>query len=220
MSDTPMTPDHNPICTQEAARAAGLDVAPSPEELRVVSEAIVSLWGDRWAEPDDTVASIADSGAQLARAVPLVLAEVDRLRAQVAELETQRTSVLALHQQHTDSAHCMIDGDWWPCSTRNALRADVEYGLLLPGQDDDHPAVIVGTTYDRAEAEQGIKDWPDAGHVLMARAPGGNKWAPVDEAAELAEGQAQLDAMRADHPAPCRVPDSPDCTCPAEEGRR
>lgn len=27
---------------------------------------------------------------------------------------------------------------------------------------------------------------------------------------------AELDAMRADHPAPCRVPDSPDCTCPGE----
>lgn len=38
--------------------------------------------------------------------------------------------------------------------------------------------------------------------------------APVDEAADLAEGLAGLDTMRAQHPAPCRVPDSPDCTCP------
>lgn len=46
--------------------------------------------------------------------------------------------------------------------------------------------------------------------------------APVDEAAEFAEGQAGLDAMRREHPAPCRVPDSPDCTCPvtAEQARR
>ncbi|MEI5032418.1 hypothetical protein RB201_04255 [Streptomyces sp. S1A(2023)] len=95
MTDTPMTPDHNRlVCTQEAAHAAGLDVAPSPEELRAVSESIVSLWGDRWAEPDDEVGSIADSGAQLARVMPLVLDEVDRLRKalseaadQVAELE-------------------------------------------------------------------------------------------------------------------------------------
>lgn len=36
--------------------------------------------------------------------------------------------------------------------------------------------------------------------------------APVDEAAEMAE--VELEAMRRDHPAPCRVPDSPDCTCP------
>ncbi|MEU0098240.1 cell division protein ZapB [Streptomyces sp. NPDC006267] len=31
--------------------------------------------------------------------------------------------------------------------------------------------------------------------------------------AELAEGLAGLEAMRREHPAPCRVPDSPDCTC-------
>lgn len=43
---------------------------------------------------------------------------------------------------------------------------------------------------------------------------------PVDEAAELAEGLAGLDAMRREHHAPCRVPDSPDCTCPAEVAYR
>ncbi len=37
--------------------------------------------------------------------------------------------------------------------------------------------------------------------------------APVDEAVDLAEGLAGLEAMRREHPAPCRVPDSPDCTC-------
>ncbi|WP_406145030.1 hypothetical protein [Streptomyces anulatus] len=31
---------------------------------------------------------------------------------------------------------------------------------------------------------------------------------------EYAEGAAELEAMRRNHPAPCRVPDSPDCTCP------
>lgn len=40
---------------------------------------------------------------------------------------------------------------------------------------------------------------------------------PVDEAAELAEGQAGLEDIRREHPAPCRVPDSPDCTCPTAE---
>ncbi|MFE3381354.1 hypothetical protein, partial [Streptomyces anulatus] len=46
--------------------------------------------------------------------------------------------------------------------------------------------------------------------------------APVDEAVELAEGAAELEAMRREHPAPCRVPDSPDCTCPltAEQALR
>ncbi|MFJ9988628.1 hypothetical protein ACIQUD_32225 [Streptomyces globisporus] len=37
---------------------------------------------------------------------------------------------------------------------------------------------------------------------------------PVDEAVEMAEAAAELEAMRREHPAPCRVPDSPDCTCP------
>ncbi|MFE3429832.1 hypothetical protein [Streptomyces sp. NPDC059171] len=41
--------------------------------------------------------------------------------------------------------------------------------------------------------------------------------APVDEAAEMAEEEAELEAMRCEHPAPCRVPDSPDCTCPSPE---
>ncbi|WP_097930871.1 MULTISPECIES: hypothetical protein [unclassified Streptomyces] len=38
--------------------------------------------------------------------------------------------------------------------------------------------------------------------------------APVDEAAEMAEAEAELEAMRREHPDPCRVPASPDCTCP------
>ncbi|WP_399553878.1 hypothetical protein OG473_39450 (plasmid) [Streptomyces anulatus] len=37
---------------------------------------------------------------------------------------------------------------------------------------------------------------------------------PADKAAEMAEGAAELEAMRREHPAPCQVPDSPDCTCP------
>lgn len=37
---------------------------------------------------------------------------------------------------------------------------------------------------------------------------------PVDEAVEMAEAAEELEAMRREHPGPCRVPDSPDCTCP------
>ncbi|MFJ3083058.1 hypothetical protein ACIPJG_25340 [Streptomyces halstedii] len=53
---------------------------------------------------------------------------------------------------------------------------------------------------------------------LLLDALGLNADTPSDArvADELAEGLAGLDAMRADHPAPCRVPDSPDCTCPAQ----
>ncbi|MFJ6487090.1 hypothetical protein [Streptomyces californicus] len=43
------------------------------------------------------------------------------------------------------------------------------------------------------------------------------KGTPVSEAVEMAEAEAELEAMRRKHPAPCRVPDSPDCTCPSTE---
>jgi len=83
-----MTPDRDqPICTPEAAHAAGLDIAPSPAELLATSQSIVHARADLWANPEEVTVSIADAGTQLARALPLVLAEVDRLRARVAELE-------------------------------------------------------------------------------------------------------------------------------------
>lgn len=112
MTETPVNPNRDrPVCTQEAARAAGLDVAPGPEELRAVSEAIVSLWGDRWAEPDDQVASIADSGAQLARVMPLVLDEVERLRGELsdatAELADNTRAMNAL-RRHRDTAESRV----------------------------------------------------------------------------------------------------------------
>jgi len=91
---TPISPEHEqPICTQEAARAAGLDIAPTPAELTVCAESIVRTWGDRTAEPSDEVASTADAGAQLARALPLLLAELDRARARAAELEAAPQTV-------------------------------------------------------------------------------------------------------------------------------
>jgi hypothetical protein len=58
-----------PVCTGEAARAAGLDVAPAPSELTAMAELIVSTRGH---EPIPEV--------DLARAVPLMAAEIDRLR--------------------------------------------------------------------------------------------------------------------------------------------
>ena len=87
------TPQHDtPICTQEAARAAGLDVAPSPSELVAMAEAIVRTWGARYAEPEDEVGSTADAGAQLARSIPLLLVELDRVRAERDELKTWHDS--------------------------------------------------------------------------------------------------------------------------------
>lgn len=71
----PLTAD-TPICTEAEARAAGLDIAPGLGELTAMAETIVAAaQGATGPEID------------LARAVPLMAAEVERLRARVAELE-------------------------------------------------------------------------------------------------------------------------------------
>lgn len=64
-----------PICTQAEARAAGLDVAPSVEELDAMASTIVAAGDPLSAE------------VSLAQAVPLLGAAVTGLRARVAELE-------------------------------------------------------------------------------------------------------------------------------------
>ncbi|MEU0808759.1 hypothetical protein [Streptomyces sp. NPDC005970] len=109
-SSAPLSPEHDaPICTQETARAAGLDVAPSPSELAAVAASIVRTWGDRHAEPDDETASTADAGAQLARAVPLLLAEVTRLRAELNHAHDDRTGAcLARWEEEQDNARLRL----------------------------------------------------------------------------------------------------------------
>ena len=52
--------------------------------------------------------------------------------------------------------------------------------------------MIVGTTYDRGEAEQGLRDWPDAGHVLMSRAADSSKWARVEGGSPQPSGERLL----------------------------
>ncbi|WP_155054564.1 zinc finger Ran-binding domain-containing protein [Streptomyces blattellae] len=68
-------PLSGPICSQAEARSAGLDVAPSVEELNAMAESVVALGDPLSAE------------VSLAQAVPLLGAAVTRLRARVAELE-------------------------------------------------------------------------------------------------------------------------------------
>ncbi|MFI6347284.1 hypothetical protein [Streptomyces sp. NPDC050560] len=72
-----------PICTEAEARAAGLDIAASTDELTAMAETIVAAHGD---EPSAEV--------DLARAVPLMARAIDRLRARVAELEAERYRTL------------------------------------------------------------------------------------------------------------------------------
>ena len=71
-------PQDAPVCTRRAAHSAGLDVAPAPSELDAVAASIVAAHGD---EPTPEV--------DLARAFPLVTAELRWLRGRVAELEQQ-----------------------------------------------------------------------------------------------------------------------------------
>lgn len=66
-----------PICSQAEARAAGLDIAPSVEELDAMASTIVAAGDPLSAE------------VSLAQAVPLLGAAVTGLRARVAELEQQ-----------------------------------------------------------------------------------------------------------------------------------
>lgn len=159
--------DEGPICTQEAARAAGLDVAPTPTELALGAQSIVRTWGDRSAEPNDETASAADAGAQLARAVPLLLArleqatrafetlaekhdkakaERDEARAKVAEFTTDTTPItlhwdrLVMHPKGSDDDQTIV-----ACTTEDgrpaALFLDDEHrealGLQLVEPDPD-----------------------------------------------------------------------------------
>lgn len=98
-----------PVCTQEAARAAGLDIAPSLTELAAMAASIVRTWGDRSADPDDETASTADAGAQLARAMPLLLAEVTRLRAELNQTHNDLTGAcLARWEEEQDNARLRL----------------------------------------------------------------------------------------------------------------
>ncbi|WP_200309560.1 hypothetical protein, partial [Streptomyces adelaidensis] len=78
MSGTPVPqalPLSGPICSQSEARAAGLDIAPSVEELDAMASTIVAAGDPLSAE------------VSLAQAVPLLGAAVTGLQARLVELE-------------------------------------------------------------------------------------------------------------------------------------
>lgn len=79
-------PLSGPICSQAEARAAGLDIAPSAEELDAMASTIVAAGDPLSAE------------VSLAQAVPLLCAAVTVLRARLAELEAE----LAEYEQPAD----------------------------------------------------------------------------------------------------------------------
>ncbi|MGW1546650.1 hypothetical protein [Streptomyces sp. NPDC002346] len=52
---------------------------------------------------------------------PESAAELEQLRARVAELEAAVAHALAPHVKFADSPHCAADGDPWPCPTVTTL---------------------------------------------------------------------------------------------------
>ena len=78
------------------------------------------------------------------------LAELDRVRARVAELEAVLAAERGRHTEYEDSPHCRLDGEFWPCRTVAALdaapsvevSADKLTQLLAPTQAlrEDEPA--------------------------------------------------------------------------------
>ncbi|WP_327335870.1 hypothetical protein OG384_04350 [Streptomyces sp. NBC_01324] len=158
--------------------------------------------------------------ASARNAVPDLLAEVDRLRTalsdasdQVAERDDEIGSLSArLH--HLD---------------RNALpelRREVEHHkdgkARWRGRAEKAEARVAALESATGTARAMHRKHPDSEHCQADDMtwPCPTVTALGDQPdADLAEGRAELDAMRVDHPAPCRVPDSPDCTCPMEAQR-
>lgn len=120
MTDTPMTPDREKEIrethpggwfdgrwTQDYVEAEG----GNPAYCRIVHHES----GTTLATLPDYAGGIALFIADAHDAVPELLAEVDRLRDRVAELETAAVATLAPHVKHADSPHCEADSDPWPC---------------------------------------------------------------------------------------------------------
>ncbi|MDP5310410.1 hypothetical protein [Streptomyces poriferorum] len=48
-------------------------------------------------------------------------ADIAKLRARLAELESATGTARAMHRKHPDSEHCQYDDMTWPCPTVTAL---------------------------------------------------------------------------------------------------
>ncbi|MFE9855571.1 hypothetical protein [Streptomyces sp. NPDC005780] len=142
-----------------------------------------------------------------ADAVPELLAEVDRLRKalsgaadQVAERDDELGGVhTELDRLRRENQHHQNSKARWRSRAEKAEARVAELEELKPARFQDCQKCGAGYEYGQSCTVCAFK---------------------ASMTAEHAEGLAGLDAMRADHPSPCRVPDGPDCTCQAEEGRR
>lgn len=115
---TPLT--DAPICTPEAAREAGLDIAPSLSELTAMAETIVAAGG------------APEPGTDLARAVPLLATCIERLRVRVAELEQHTT---------TEAVPC-VRPEPHPAHLHSGLRNGTAVHGRCPGVPAEEPLVV------------------------------------------------------------------------------
>lgn len=120
-----------PLFTDAAAHAAGLDIVPTPTELLDAAQNVIGMWGNRGADPDNPVEVTADAGAQLARAVPLLLARIAELDAERHTTnEALSDAAEALRAAITPTGHDPVDdieykviGGWGVAGAESAEQA-------------------------------------------------------------------------------------------------
>lgn len=213
MTDTPMTPDRE-------------------QEIRTLD--LLELVSDR-------------VGAVIGGHLAVLLGEVDRLRTALSDASDQvagrddEIGSLSARLHHLDrnalpelrreiESHKEGKARWRRRAEEAEARLhDAAMARVWTNEDgkkfvfaDDLKGPLLGTP--PAEGEQAPlrgRDRLNAKTVADAEATHWKRLGiDAPEAAEQAESLSVLDAMRAQHPAPCRVPDSPDCTCPDEGAYR
>ncbi|MGQ4353177.1 hypothetical protein [Streptomyces drozdowiczii] len=192
-------------------------------------ERMIRIWHEELARLTDRTA--------VARREALgdLLAEVDRLRGalsdatdQVAELEsdlggaTAESAALKERLREAAMARVWTNED----GKKFVFVDDIKGPLLSTTPSEPSGRAHLGALGLGADAPPGPRPTGlpvgltgRARHDARVALETARRAADQNEAAEHAESRADLDAMRADHPAPCRVPDSPDCDCPLTEAQ-
>ncbi|WP_406190219.1 hypothetical protein OH791_33765 [Streptomyces anulatus] len=211
MTDTPMTPDQpTPVeLTEQQLDALSTAGNRALNDHYHEGQCHCDAWPASCVSSDRYFMGAWDTDA-FAIGLPAVLgvweaSRNDRDAAQVAELRADnealrdRIAELEAFAYGCDGEGCVLPHSSW-CE-RAKQQAEESDGCTCPNSPS-HAGYCWLVSPPRNEVDEMRKRIAE----LTA--------APVDEAAELAEGAAELEAMRREHPAPCRVPDSPDCTCP------
>lgn len=159
-------PLSGPICSQAEARAAGLDIAPSVEELDAMAESVVALGDPLSAE------------VSLARAVPLLGAAVTGLRARVAELEAERHSTNEALDDAVQALRAVdAPGGTYPPALPWAALMDDEDRTEFLDELAESATVHASSDVVLAEVEKTCATWR-----LIAEAQHGHNTAPGPDA--------------------------------------